>query len=178
MKFGNRPQARVNTMSNTAIMWIRDGVLVDRMHINPVAFAFAAWLFSPPERRQNTTLEALINFGFEKSGVSCADKMRLYNRQREDILTDVETAANYYNLLATEAATTANYFTGTTELLRDLLNAGVHNFITSAVEQDVLNTWSQSQQGLVVAPYFKEILGKRHNFLWKIAQHLSEWIRL
>lgn len=140
-------------------------MLVDRMHINPVAFAFSVWLFSTPERRPQTTLEALINFGFEKSGFSCADKMRLYNSQCEDILTDVETAANYYNVLASEAATTANYFAGTTELLQDLQNAGVYNFITSAVEQNVLDTWSQSQQGLAIAPYLREILGKRQNFV-------------
>jgi hypothetical protein len=151
-------------MSNTAVLWIRDGVLVDRMHINPVAFALAAWVFSAPERRPNTTLEGLINFGFEKSGLSCADKMRLYNSEREDILIDVETAAGYYNVLASEAATGARYFTGTPELLRDLQSAGVQNFITSAVEQDVLDTWSHSQQGAMIASYLREILGKRHNF--------------
>lgn len=151
-------------MPNTAVFWIRDGVLVDRMHINPVAFAFAVWVFSAPERRTNTSLEDLINFGFEKSGLSCADKMRLYNREREDILMDVETAAGYYNVLASEAATVAKYFTGAAELLQDLQSAGVQNFITSAVEQDVLDTWSNSQQGLMIAPYLKEILGKRQNF--------------
>jgi hypothetical protein len=134
------------------------------MHINPVAFAFAAWLFTAPERRPNTTLEDLINFGFEKSGLSCADKMRLYNSEREDILMDVETAAGYYNVLASEAAIVAKYFTGTAELLQDLQSAGVQNFITSAVEQDVLDTWSQSEQGVMIAPYLREILGKRHNF--------------
>ena len=151
-------------MPNTAVLWIRDGVLVDRMHINPVAFAFAVWVFSAPERRTHTSLEALINFGFEKSGLSCADKMRLYNSEREDILTDVEPAASYYNVLASEAATVATYFTGAAELLQDLQSAGVQNFITSAVEQGVLGTWSHSQQGLTIAPYLTEILGKRHNF--------------
>lgn len=33
----------------TAIIWIRDGVLVDRMYINPVAFAFASWMNVKPE---------------------------------------------------------------------------------------------------------------------------------
>ncbi len=73
----------------TAILWIRDGVLVDRMHINPVAFAFAVWVFSNPKKRLNTTLEGLINFGFEKSGFACADKMQMYNSECHDILTDV-----------------------------------------------------------------------------------------
>lgn len=151
-------------MSNSAVFWIRDGVLVDRMHINPVAFAFASWVFSNPERRPNTTLEGLINFAFEKSGLSCADKMRLYNSEREEILTDVETAASYYNLLASEAASTAKYFPGAVELLADLQSAGVKNFITSAVEQGVLDTWSDSRQGLMIAAYLSETLGKRHNF--------------
>lgn len=152
-------------MSNAAVLWIRDGVLIDRMHINPVAFAFAVWVFSTPERWANTTFEGLINFGFEKSGLSCADKMRLYNGERENILTDVETAARFYNVLAAEAGTVANYFTGAPELLHDLQTAGVRNFITSAVEQDVLDTWSHSQQGLMIVPYLRAILGKRHNFV-------------
>jgi phosphoglycolate phosphatase-like HAD superfamily hydrolase len=151
-------------MPNTAVLWIRDGVLVDRMHINSVAFAFAFWAFSTSDRRLNTTLEDLINFAFEKSGLSCADKMRRYNSEREDILMDVDAASVYYNALASEAAAAANYFTGAFDLLRDLQSAGVQNFITSAVEQDVLDTWSQGQQGLMTAPYLKEILGKRDNF--------------
>lgn len=151
-------------MANTAVLWIRDGVLVDRMHINPVAFAFAVWVFSAPERRSETTLEGLVNFGFEKSGLSCADKMRLYNRERECIMVDVETAASYYNLLATEAASSTSYFNGAPELLRDLQNSGVQNFITSAVEQEVLDSWGHSQQGRKIAPYLREILGKRNQF--------------
>src|ERR1700722_12473301 len=115
-------------MSNTAVFWIRDGALVDRMHINPVAFAYAAWLFSASDRRKQTTLAGLINFGFERSGFSCADKLRLYNIEREDIVADVEGAASFYNALSSEAAGGANYFTGTVELLRDLQAAGVQNF--------------------------------------------------
>ena len=138
-------------MSHIAVMWIRDGVLVDRMHINPVAFAFAVWAFTDPERRTNTTLEGLINFGFEKSGLSCADKMRLYNSERENVLMDVDAAAGYYNLLAAEAAASADYFNGAVELLRDLHEAEVQNFITSAVEQQVLDAWKSTEQGRMIS---------------------------
>jgi len=134
------------------------------MHINPVAFAFAVWVFSSAQRRTKTSLEDLINFGFEKSGLSCADKMQLYNSEREDILIDVEKAASYYNVLASEAASGAKYFTGAIEVLQDLQTAGVQNFITSAVEQDVLDTWGENLQGRMIARYLTEILGKRPNF--------------
>jgi phosphoglycolate phosphatase-like HAD superfamily hydrolase len=164
MRAKERGEITDTSMSKTAVLWIRDGVLVDRMHINPVAFAFAVWVFSAPERCRKTTLEGLINFGFEKSGFSCAEKMQLYNSECENVLSDVQTAAGYYNVLASQAATEAEYFTGIIELLRDLQSAGIQNFITSAVEQDVLDAWSHNQQGSMIAPYLKEILGKRHNF--------------
>lgn len=144
-------------------MWIRDGVLIDRMHINPVAFAFASFLYIPPELREGTDLETLINFGFEKSGFSCADKMIMYNRQRRDILHPVHEAAGYYNVLASEAASSCQCFPGTVDLLRDLSQSGVRNYITSAVEQYVLDAWAQTPQGLLIMPYMEEILGRRYN---------------
>lgn len=149
-------------MSKNAILWIRDGVLVNRMHINPVAFAASVWVFVAPERRPG--IESLINFGFEKSGVSCAEKMRQYNVEREHILADVDQAADFYNQLATEAALGASFFDGAEALLKDLCQCGVSNYITSAVEQHVLDAWAISQQGTRIAPYLKEILGKRVNF--------------
>lgn len=149
--------------SNSAILWIRDGVLVDRMHINPVAFAFAAWTFSTANRN-GTTPETLINFAFEKSGVSCLDKLTMYNEEREHIVEDVAAAAAYYNVIAAEAAASAEYFPGVIELLSDLQLSGAHNFITSAVEQDALDVWRSTEQGTSISPYFEEILGKRENF--------------
>jgi hypothetical protein len=151
-------------MANNAVLWIRDGVLVNRMHINPVAFAASVWVFVAPERRRITTIEALINFGFEKSGISCAEKMSLYNKERENILDDIEHAASFYNQLATEAAAHASYFVGAVELLESLHRSGTQNFITSAVEQETLDEWSTSEQGAKISPFLKEILGKRSNF--------------
>lgn len=151
-------------MSAKAVFWIRDGVLVDRMHINPVAFAFVTWLYAHPQRRTKTSLGSLINFGFAKSGLSCADKMRLFNEQCVDIIGDIDAASSYYNLLATEAALDAHYFDGAIDLLRDLHLSGAKNFITSAVEQTVLDSWSLTEAGQLIAPYLTEILGKRPGF--------------
>ncbi len=151
-------------MIKVAVLWIRDGVLVDRMHINPVAFAFTVWMFSAPQKRANTTLAELITFGFEKSGLSCADKIRLYNEQCYELVEDIAAAATYYNFLATEAARTESFFTGAPELLRDLETNGVANFITSAVEQEVLDAWLKGQQGSQIAASLIEILGARKGF--------------
>lgn len=146
-------------MSKNAVLWIRDGVLVNRMHINAVAFAASVWVFVAPERRP--AIESLINFGFEKSGVSFAEKMRLYNLDLENILGDVDQAANFYNELTSEAAVHATLFEGAEALLQDLSQGGTSNCITSAVEQYVLEAWATSQQGSRIVPYLKEILGRR-----------------
>lgn len=74
-----------------AIFWIRDGVLVDRMHVNPVAFA-AAVLLHAGETRRAVSLSELINFGFSASGISCADKIKLFN-QKKFLLPDHAVAA-------------------------------------------------------------------------------------
>ncbi len=151
-------------MPNTAVMWIRDGVLVDRMHINPVAFAYAMWIFCNPAERRRTTLENLINFGFAKSGYSCAEKLRMYNSECENILSQVDAAAEFYNALVSEAASDARYFNGAPELLSDLQSGGIKNFITSAVEQKILDEWLLGQKGREIADYLHEVLGKRENF--------------
>ncbi len=127
-------------------MWIRDGVLVNRMHLNPVAFAFAFWLFTPPEKRSRITIERLINFGFTKSGFSCADKMFLFNQEHDNALSNVDAAAAFYNELATVAAESCSYFDGAVDLLAELQKVGAYSYITSAVEQEVLDKWAQSPQ--------------------------------
>jgi len=146
-------------------MWIRDGVLVDRMHVNPVAFAVAYMAGSGTHCRRPGLLEDLINFGFEKSGISCAEKMHLYNLERDNLLSNVEQAVSLYNDLAAIAAEQCDYFEGAVELLRHLSECGVKNYITSAVEQENLDKWSHSPQGAKIAPYLTEILGRRQNFI-------------
>lgn len=165
----------------TAIFWIRDGVLVDRMHINPVAFAVAALCHGDARVTGQTSLTELINFGFATSGISCAEKMRRFNEmfeagetpalpgleapaRRVPLVADVSRAADYYNTLATEAAKHCSYFEGACDLVRHMGRQGVLNFITSAVEQSVLDAWAESPQGAQLAPHLTAILGSAPNF--------------
>lgn len=147
-----------------AILWIRDGVLVNRMHVNAAAFAFSAWCFSKTDTRGEICFEDLINFAFQKSGLSCADKLRLLNVECRPMVEFVDPAARFYNSLAAHAGEHCKFFEGAPNLLRDLQNAGNSNFITSAVEQEVLDLWRGSPQGSVVSGFLHEILGHRQNF--------------
>jgi hypothetical protein len=158
-------------MGQVSVMWIRDGVLVNRMHVNPVAFAVSYLVFTP-RKQHRLSLEALINFGFEKSGLSCAEKMRLFNSECAGTLEDIEAAASFYNVLATESAKSCTYFEGAVQVLQELDHSSVRNYITSAVEQEVLDSWACSAQGQAVKPYLAEILGKRSGFL-KGADHFE-----
>lgn len=155
-------------MNGGAVLWIRDGVLVNRMHVNSVSFAVSYWVFANQDRsrRHLLHLEDLVNFGFEKSGVSCAEKMAAFNRERADALAchDIEQAADFYNRLATLVANSCSYFKGALDLLKDLQASGARHFITSAVEQPLLDAWLQSEQGLQAAPYLTEVFGRRENF--------------
>lgn len=150
--------------SATAGMWIRDGVLVNRMHLNPVAFAVAYWLFTPESARRDLELESLIEFGFAKSGISCAEKMHAFNAERMHALERVDAAAEFYDVLATEAARGCSYFKGALDLLARLHGDGMRHYITSAVDQPVLDAWLASTPGRQIAPVISEVLGKRPNF--------------
>lgn len=148
-------------MKKTAVFWIRDGVLVDRMHVNAVAFAAASLAHADTALVGHTNVTALINFAFATSGISCADKMHRFNAEQFQLIPDVAAAAAYYNVLATEAARSCQYFDGACDLVKALQNAGVLNFITSAVEQSVLDTWSATASGQELVPHLTEVLGKR-----------------
>jgi len=150
-----------------AVVWIRDGVLVDRMYINPVAFAFASWQHILPEyKKKHYLLEDLINFGFAKSGFSAKQKMQLFNKERGEIIQNIEEAANDYDDIATKAAESAIFFEGAVDLLTDLKTSGVLNFITSAVNQKVLDEWKKyDDKGRLISPYLTEILGARDGFV-------------
>jgi len=152
-----------------AVTWIRDGVLVDRMHINPVAFAVAYWRYLPPAERSGLGIEQLINFGFAVSGLSCAEKIQLFSREcgyePESLPMDPLAATAFYNELATRMARNCSYFEGTLPLLKSLHEKGILNFITSAVEQPVLDIWAEVGAGQEIRPYLTEILGKRSDFV-------------
>lgn len=151
-------------MQKTAVFWIRDGVLIDRMPVNAVAFAVASLTFAHPNQLCHTNLTQLVNFAFATSGISCADKMRKLNSEQLPLIADVTTAADYYTKLANAAGSQCHYFEGVCNLVKQLQESCVLNFITSAVEQTVLDTWSLSAQAKPLVPYVKEILGKREGF--------------
>ncbi len=134
------------------------------MHVNPVAFALASLEYADPKLIEQTSMTSLVNFGFEKSGISCADKMHRFNSEHMHLVHDVAGAAAYYNMLAGEAAKQCQYFNGVCTLIERHKTAGVLNFITSAVEQPVLDIWAESDQGKQVSPHLTEVLGKRPNF--------------
>ncbi|MBS2010927.1 MAG: hypothetical protein JST01_28000 [Cyanobacteria bacterium SZAS TMP-1] len=152
-----------------AVTWIRDGVLVDRMHVNPVAFAVAFWRYTPPAERVSVGMEQLINFGFAKSGLSCGEKIQLFNAEcgvdPAAISMDIAAAVAFYNELSTRMARSCTYFNGAVPLVKSLHERGVLNFIISAVEQQVLDIWAQVGAGQEISPFLTEILGKRPNFL-------------
>lgn len=147
-----------------AFTWIRDGVLIDRMPVNAAAFAIAFYLGLSASKRKLVCLEDLVDFAFLKSGISCFEKMTLFNTEVCDLLVDVPSAAAYYDKIAAQAGARASYFSGAPQLLCELAAIG-KNYITSAVEQSVLYSWSKSEQGMVIAPYLSEILGRREGFI-------------
>jgi hypothetical protein len=160
-------------LSKTAIFWIRDGVLIDRMSVNAVVFAFA-WM----NQRQSVdstgaTLADLVNFAFATSGISCAEKIHKFNIAHQLSIPDVQPAADFYNLLSAEAAMHCEYFAGALQLLEKVHDLGILNFITSAVEQTVLDRWSASDQGQAIAPCLTEILGWRSTEFCKGAGHFK-----
>lgn len=147
-----------------AVVWIRDGVLVDRMPENAVAFAIASWQHIPPKLREGICIEDLINYGFYKSGVSAAEKMRMFYSEHGNLVADVTCAFDHYAALAVCVGQSVSYFAGAVELLRDLNIKGINNYITSAVDQDVLDCWRQSAKGIQISGHLTEILGKRPGF--------------
>ncbi len=149
---------------NIALLWIRDGVLIERMHINAIAFALTYYTFVLPETQAQISLSKLINYAFLKSGYSCFDKIKFFNKDSGINLIDIDIATKYYNSLASAAGKHAQYFPGIIDLLHDLSNNSIKNFITSAISQNVLDTWAMSQQGKLSSKYITQILGSKENF--------------
>ncbi|MBP7864202.1 hypothetical protein KA183_21125 [bacterium] len=150
--------------SKTAYMWIRDGVLINRMHVNPVAFALSYWFNLEQEQKESVTIETLINFGFQKSGYSCLEKMRLFNTEHSPLLSNLEDAVANYNVLAATAGERCTYFDFAPQLLQKLSNEGCKNYITSALDQQIIDNWINSAQGKESENSIDEILGHRPGF--------------
>ncbi len=161
-----------SSLKKTAVFWIRDGVLIDRMPVNAVAFAIAS-LVHAENARNKPSLATLVNFAFETSGVSCAEKMHRFNTQCGPLVADVDAAARYYQQLADAAGQRCNYFEYACEVLQTVQSMGGLNFITSAVNQDALDRWASTEQGRLSAPYLTEILGKRSDSFTKGRDHFS-----
>ena len=96
--------------------------------------------------------------------MSCAEKIDLYNRECQKTACDPDSTVSFYNEIATEAAKEAKYFDGATELLKDLKSGGNANFITSALEQELLDRWLKTPQGEQIANSLSAVLGKRGDF--------------
>lgn len=137
----------------TAVFWIQDGVLLERMHINSVAFAAASLAFG------RGSLTELVNFGFATSGLSAAEKMQLFNHRHGPAIDDIAAASALYNEIATRASAHCRYFPGLIALIE---RCPYLHFITSAVEQEVLDIWLDGPQGQLIAPYLTEVLGRGH----------------
>lgn len=178
-----RDQSRMRKSRQAAVMWIRDGVLINRMPINAVAFAYA-YILSCLQAEDSLTVSSLVNFAFEQSGSSCLEKMALLRSQSSSGIgsgMDIEAASRLYNQLASEAAHSASYFDGALDLLRWLRTCKASSFITSAVEQEVLDEWARSAQGRKVSGkpgLITEILGRRPNFCKgrDHFQYVSDWL--
>ena len=160
-------------MPKTAVFWIRDGVLIDRMPVNAVAFAVASLSHADEEAAAKTSFTALVNFAFETSGVSCGDKIRKFNHEKLPLVEDVSAAVTYYNRIAGMAAASCDYFAGAPDLVARMNSLGLMNFITSAVEQSVLDEWVESAQAKTLVPHLTEILGEREGGFSKGWDHFA-----
>ena len=158
-------------MSKTAIFWIRDGVLIDRMAVNAVAFAFACLHLQ--DGKESASLTDLINFAFEASGVSCAEKIKRWNATHPPVVSDVQATVFFYNELASKAAINCQYFPGTKQLLKKTQELDCLNFITSAIDQEVLDIWGQSDQAWHILPFLTEILGHQSDDFSKGRGHFN-----
>lgn len=155
----------------SALVWIRDGVLIDRMPLNALAFAYCYQATalkqihtnSQKSRTRLPSITTLTNFALAKSGISCAAKAKAF-AESTDVEDSSAAVARLYNQLCNVAATECCYFPGALDLLKDLHLGGVKNFISSALEQEVLDLWLTSKQGLALAPYLTEAMGKREAF--------------
>ncbi len=124
---------------------------------NATAFAIATYQYLS-EKGKDITLEDLINWCFKNSGISAIKKMELFNSVNKEVISDVKSANSYYTTLAEAVGPFVDYFEGAPELIRDLTEKGVKNYITSAVRQEIMDVWGKSEQGSQVASNL-EILG-------------------
>lgn len=141
-----------------AITWIRDGALIDRMPENAVAFGAIVHQRLNARGRHNFSIEDGIKWAFEHSGVSAAEKMSRLNESRLGRIEDVEGAAQDYATLAEALGPKVDYFEGAQALVVELAQKGFRQYITSAINQEILDEWAKTPQGKKIADHV-EMLG-------------------
>lgn len=141
-----------------AITWIRDGTLIDRMPENAAAFGAIVHQHFSIESGRNFSIEGAINWAFQHSGVSAAEKMRCLNESGLGRVEDVEEAARDYAVLAEELGAKVDYFEGAQALIVELAQKGFRQYITSAISQEILDEWAKTPQGSQIADHV-EMLG-------------------
>ncbi len=95
----NKAMKKKGKFKQVAVMWIRDGVLINRMPINAVAFAYAYFLSAPAAEQDSLNVNSLVNFAFAQSGISCLEKMTLWRSSQDPTDLDLEAAVRLYNCL-------------------------------------------------------------------------------
>lgn len=143
------------TKEKVAVFWIKDGVILNAMAPNSVAFSLAVQKIAPKEK-----LEELVNFYFDASGLSTDEKVKLLNSKKG---YDVIGAGQFKNFNETFAAYKAKsgpkYNPGIPELIGELKrDYDVLNFVTSIADQKVLDDWMKNAGGDV---RIDEALGTR-----------------
>lgn len=149
---------------NVAVFWIKDGVILNAMAANSVAFGLAVRKIAPKEK-----FEELVNFYFDVSGLSTDEKVKLLNSRKG---YDVIGAGQFKNFNEAfgeyKSKSKPHYNPGVPELISELKKEyGVLNFVTSIADQKVLDDWMKECTGLGIdealgtrGPDFKK--GKAH----------------
>lgn len=150
----------------TAVAWIRDGVLVDRMAENAIIFALSchSQLSGRFKGSLSMNLERLVQWFFDNSGVSVRRKLEKLNKlnKKEPVVSGVEEAIESYHTLSRILDSELYTFEGAIELLRDLAQSGIRSYISSAIGQDELDEWARTNAGRQISPY-STLLGDKGN---------------
>lgn len=154
------------TKEKVAVFWIKDGVILNAMAANAVAFGLAVRRIAPNEK-----LEELVNFYFDSSGLSTEDKMKLLNSRKGYEVIGAGQLKKFNNAFAGyKFKSRPRYNPGIPELLGELKrDYDVLNFVTSIADQKVLDEWMKEGKG----PGIDEALGTRSEEFKKGQVHFA-----
>ncbi len=124
-----------------AVFWIKDGVILNAMPANSVAFALSVRKIAPKEK-----LEDLVNFYFDASGFSTDEKVKLLNsRKGYDVISASQFKSFSDAFAGYKSKSKPKYNSGIPELLGELKrDYDVLNFVTSIADQKVLDDWMEN----------------------------------